>query len=125
MLEVEPGPELENDAAGYSSRRDGGRNPGSNNGQYPLAKSCLETSFAETSRLDPTKAVRALRAKFDQRTISWELLRDLTHETSVDFATLYFIRRTLMDQHTCCAEANATNSKTSEGKASSCDNTKR
>ena len=29
--------------------------------------------------------------------MSWELLRDLTHETSVDFATLYFIR-TLMDQ---------------------------
>jgi hypothetical protein len=63
-----------------------------------LAKSYLETSFAEVPRLDQTKAVRALRAKFDQRTISWELLRDLTHETSVDFATLYFIRRTLMDQ---------------------------
>ena len=30
--------------------------------------------------------------------MSWELLRDLTHETSVDFATLYFIRRTLGDQ---------------------------
>jgi hypothetical protein len=30
--------------------------------------------------------------------MSWELLRDLTHETSVDFATLYFIRRTIMDQ---------------------------
>src|ERR1700732_2098342 len=63
-----------------------------------LAKSYLETSFAEVPRLDQTKAVGALRAKFDQRTISWELLRDLTHETSVDFATLYFIRRTLMDQ---------------------------
>ena len=63
-----------------------------------LAKSYLETSFAEVPRLDQTKAVPALRAKFDQRTISWELLRDLTHETSVDVATLYFIRRTLMDQ---------------------------
>jgi hypothetical protein len=30
--------------------------------------------------------------------MSWELLCALTHETSVDFATLYFIRRTLMDQ---------------------------
>ena len=63
-----------------------------------LAKSYLETSFAEGSRYDQTKVVRALRAQFDQRTMSWELLRDLTHKTSVDFATLYFIRRTLMDQ---------------------------
>ena len=63
-----------------------------------LAKSYLETSFAQGPRHDQTKAVRALYAKFDQRTMSWELLRDLTHETSVDFATLYFIRRTLMDQ---------------------------
>jgi hypothetical protein len=63
-----------------------------------LAKSYLETSFAQGPRHDQTKAVRALCAKFDQRTMSWELLRDLTHETSVDFATLYFIRRTLMDQ---------------------------
>ena len=63
-----------------------------------LAKSYLETSFAEGSRHDQTKVVRALRAQFDQRTMSWELLRDLTHETSVDFATLYFISRTLMEQ---------------------------
>jgi hypothetical protein len=63
-----------------------------------LAKSYLETSFAEGPRHDQTKVVRALRAKFDQRTMSWELLRDLTNETSVDFATLYFIRRTLMEQ---------------------------
>jgi len=63
-----------------------------------LAKSYLETSFAEQSRLDQTKIVRALHARYDQRTMSWELLRDLTHETSVDFATLYFIRRTLMDR---------------------------
>jgi hypothetical protein len=63
-----------------------------------LAKSFLETSLAERARHDQTKVARALRAQFDQRTMSWELLRDLTHETSVDFATLYFIRRTLMDQ---------------------------
>src|ERR1700726_5051671 len=63
-----------------------------------LAKSYLETSFAKGPRHDQTKAVRALCAKFDQRTMSWELLRDLTHETSVDFATLYFIGRTLMEQ---------------------------
>src|SRR6202035_1571625 len=63
-----------------------------------LAKSFLETSLAEGSKHDQTKIVRALRAQFDQRTMSWELLRDLTHETSVDFATLYFIRCTLMDQ---------------------------
>ena len=63
-----------------------------------LAKSYLEASLAEGSRHDQTKVVRALRARFDQRTMSWELLRDLTHETSVDFATLYFIRRALMDQ---------------------------
>src|ERR1700746_110472 len=56
-----------------------------------LAKSFLETSLAERARYDQTKVVRALRAQFDQRTMSWELLRDLTHETSVDFATLYFI----------------------------------
>ena len=61
-----------------------------------LAKSYLETSFAEGPRHDQTKVVRALSAQFDQRTMSWELLRDLTHETSVDFATLYFVRRTLM-----------------------------
>ena len=63
-----------------------------------LAKSFLEASFAEGPRHDQTKVVRALRAKFDQRTMSWELLRDLTNETSVDFATLYFISRTLMEQ---------------------------
>jgi hypothetical protein len=63
-----------------------------------LAKSFLETSLAERAKHDQTKVARALRAQFDQRTMSWELLRDLTHETSVDFATLYFIRRTLMDQ---------------------------
>jgi hypothetical protein len=40
-----------------------------------LAKSCLKTSFAEGPRHDQTKVVRALRAKFDQRTMSWELLR--------------------------------------------------
>ena len=44
-----------------------------------LAKSYLETSFAEGPRHDQTKVVRALSAKFDQRTMSWELLRDLTH----------------------------------------------
>jgi len=63
-----------------------------------LAKSYLETSFVEGPRHDQTKVVRALRAKYDQRPMSWELLCALTHETSVDFATLYFIRRTLMDQ---------------------------
>jgi hypothetical protein len=63
-----------------------------------LAKSYLETSLAEASRHDQIKVVRRLRAQYDQRPISWELLRDLTHETSVDFATLYFIRRTIMDQ---------------------------
>ena len=62
-----------------------------------LAKSYLETSFAKGPRHDQAEVVRALRAQFDQRTMSWELLRDLTHETSVDFATLYFVRRTLMD----------------------------
>jgi hypothetical protein len=64
----------------------------------PLAKSYLETYFAGGSRHDQTKVARALRAQFDQRTMSWELLCDLTHETSVDAATLYFVRRTLMDQ---------------------------
>lgn len=63
-----------------------------------LAKSYLETSLAEASRHDQIKVVRRLRAQYDQRPMSWELLRDLTHETSVDFATLYFIRRTIMDQ---------------------------
>lgn len=63
-----------------------------------LAKSYLETSFAEGPRYDQIKVVRALLAKYDQRAMSRELLRGLTHETSVDFATLYFIRRTLMDQ---------------------------
>src|ERR1700738_1567544 len=63
-----------------------------------LAKSYLETSLAKGSRHDQTKVVRALRAQFDQRTMSWELLCDLTHETSVDFGTLYLIPRALMDQ---------------------------
>src|ERR1700676_900389 len=42
-----------------------------------LAKSYLETSFAAGSRHDQTKVVRVLRARYDQRTMSWELLRDL------------------------------------------------
>jgi hypothetical protein len=109
MLEVEPGPELEKELARCACRlhsrrlHDAAGIPAAGTlvesrvvttVDTQLAKSYLETSFAERPRQDQTKVVQALSAQFDQRTTSWELLRDLTHETSVDFATLYFVRRT-------------------------------
>jgi hypothetical protein len=84
MLKVESGPDLEkaldryacrlhprwlHDAAGYSSRRDGSRNPGRDDGRYPVGQKLSGNVFRQGAKAQPDQScestMRQIRSEDD------------------------------------------------------------